>query len=633
MDVQRPDASFATAGHAGTSVASGGSESAAHQVRQILNSRLLDSSSAGPVLRGRRAPTRALRTGTLQHLLPGRDRVVVGALTAAWVVTFIAFWTWWLRPEHSAGWLGLALNSALLFYLSYLPSYFLIAVNRLPGVNPALPIPDVRVAFAVTKAPSEPWSVARTTLEAMLGQRFPTDYDVWLCDEDPTEETAQWCADHGVSLSSRHGVADYHQSHWPRRTKCKEGNLAYFYDHWGYRDYDVVAQLDCDHVPADDYLAEMVRPFEDPAIGYVAAPSVCDANASQSWTVRGRLHKEGTFHGAFQTGHNGGLAPLCIGSHYAVRTAALAEIGGVGPELAEDFSTSFLLNSAGWQGAFAHRVEAHGDGPLTFSAMVTQEYQWSRSLVTVMTNLLPRHLGRFSWALRFRFMFALSYYPLLSLATAAGLCLPAVAAVTGAPWVNVNYFEFLIRWSLLGLWLLAITAFVRRRGMLRPQKVPILSWENWLYTLARWPYIAWGVVAAVWQKIVPVEVGFKVTPKSRNGLEPLPTRLVLPYIGITVMLAGAALIGEFTTHTYGYVFLCLVASLSFALVSTGVGLLHAREASRASAVALPAAIRTTALAPLLASALSWIPLLVAIAAFPGYIAPILGYVSPLFGRP
>ena len=42
-----------------------------------------------------------------------------------------------------------------------------------------------------------------------------------------------------------------------------------------------------------------------------------------------------------------GLAPSCIGSHYAVRTHALKTIGGIGPELAEDFSTSFLLTSAG----------------------------------------------------------------------------------------------------------------------------------------------------------------------------------------------------------------------------------------------------------------------------------------------
>ena len=44
----------------------------------------------------------------------------------------------------------------------------------------------VRTAFVVTKAPSEPWALARRTLRAMLAQRFPHPYDVWLCDEDPS---------------------------------------------------------------------------------------------------------------------------------------------------------------------------------------------------------------------------------------------------------------------------------------------------------------------------------------------------------------------------------------------------------------------------------------------------------------
>ena len=44
---------------------------------------------------------------------------------------------------------------------------------------------------------------------------------------------------------------------------------------------------------------------------------------------------------------------MCIGSHYAVRTRALREIGGLGPELAEDFSTSFLPSAGSAIGPFA----------------------------------------------------------------------------------------------------------------------------------------------------------------------------------------------------------------------------------------------------------------------------------------
>ena len=591
---------------------------------------ILAATPHGPVLSGRRAPTRTLHPGTLVPMLSHRDRVLVGLLTAAWLASLVFFWTWWLQPDHWINLTGTILNTALLLYLSLLPVSFLNAMNRLLAVNPAIAVPKLQVAFAVTKAPSEPWPVAKATLEAMISQDYLYPFDVWLCDEDPSAEVYDWCADQGVRISSRHGIAQYHQSHWPRRTKCKEGNLAYFYDTWGYENYDVVVQLDCDHVPEASYLTEMVRPFQDPAVGYVAAPSVCDANAAQSWSARGRLHREGSFQGANQNGHNGSRGPLCIGSHYAVRVAALADIGGVGPELAEDFSTSFLMNSAGWIGAFASQAEAHGDGPLTFSAMVTQEFQWSRSLMAILLNLFPSHVRRLPWKLRLRYAFALAYYPLLALITTVGILLCAVAAVTGKPWVNVNYLGFLLRWCLLSAWLIAIAAFIRSRGLFRPRRAPIVSWEGSLYLLARIPYIVWGVLAAIRQKLVPGEVSFQVTPKQRDELEPLPSRLILPYVLIGVTLSGAAIVGEFSTEMYGYVFLCLVGSLSFTITAVAVPLLHAHEVAVTAGISLRSAVGATAAKAVAVGAAALVPLVIGIVVYPSYVAPVFANLSPIF---
>ena len=271
-------------------------------------------------------------------------------------------------------------------------------------------------------------------------------------------------------------------------------------------------------------LADLPRcngpPFADPAVGYVAAPSVCDANASESWSARGRLYAEATFHGAFQLGHSAGWSPLCIGSHYAVRTAALSDIGGIGPELAEDFATSFLLNTAGWHGAFAIDAEAHGDGPGTFAAMLVQEFQWSKSLTVVLLKLVPSNLRRLDWPHRLRFVYALCFYLLLVTSTVAGLLLAPVAAVTGKPWMNVNYLAFLVHWWSLSIWLIALAVFLRKRGLLRPQNAPIISWENWLYVLVRWPYIARGLCSAVFRVVRPRAETFKVTPKGSAGLSP-----------------------------------------------------------------------------------------------------------------
>ena len=542
-------------------------------------------------------------------LLSTADRVLVAVLTLGWLGCLGSFWLWWLTPAHRAGWPGLVLNTLLLFYLSVQPAFFFLSANRLRRVDPDVELPRLRIAMVVTRAPSEPWPVAQATLIAMFGQHVPYRYHVWLCDEDPTPEILDWCAQYGVLVSTRRDAPDYHRSSWPRRTRCKEGNLAYFYDTWGYSYYDVVSQFDCDHVPEPTYLAEMIRPFADPAVGYVAAPSICDANAAGSWSGRSRLYREAGFQGPFQAGHVGGLAPTCIGSHYAVRTEALREIGGIGPELAEDFSTAFLLTSAGWEGAFALNAEAHGDGPPTFAAMVTQEFQWSRSLATLLYDLCPRHFGRMLWRLRLRFLQSLLYYPLLVVSAVVGTSLAPIAAVTGVPWVNVSYLGFLTRWAMVAVWPLLLLLLLRRRRLLRPYQSPVISWEVWLSSFTRWPFVVWGVTAATLQKLWPRPVGFKVTPKGGTGLESLPTRLVLPFVALATLLSAAAAIGGPQHHVPGYVLLCLLIATGYTFAATAICLLHAAETGRVAGVAFGAALRATALAPLLA-VLATTPLLV-----------------------
>jgi cellulose synthase (UDP-forming) len=166
----------------------------------------------------------------------------------AWGVAVAYFWVWWLRPHHNVGTTWFIVNSAVLGWITLVPLYLLCLYIR--GRISALEAqpPAGRVAMVVTKAPSEPWRVVRETLEAMLAQQHP--HDTWLADEDPAHETIAWCNAHGVRISTRKGIAAYHRASWPRRTRCKEGNLAYFYDQYGYELYDFVVQMDADHVPA-----------------------------------------------------------------------------------------------------------------------------------------------------------------------------------------------------------------------------------------------------------------------------------------------------------------------------------------------------------------------------------------------
>ena len=94
----------------------------------------------------------------------------------------------------------------------------------------------------------------------------------------------------------------------------------------GYAEYDVVAQFDCDHIPGPTYLSSCLPAFLDPSIGYVACPSVNTLGCSNSWAARGRLYYEAVFNRAGQAAWFPDFMPVCIGSHYVVRTAHLKAV-------------------------------------------------------------------------------------------------------------------------------------------------------------------------------------------------------------------------------------------------------------------------------------------------------------------
>lgn len=479
----------------------------------------------------------------LRLLVPvftGRRRAINIAGIAAWLIALAYFWQWWLRLEHVGSAFRYATVTVVLVWVTLVPAYFIFifARARFPAAGTTMP-DGARVALVATKTPSEPFALVRRTLEAALAQQ-EVPHDTWLADEDPDEETLVWCRANGVQVSCRKGVPEYHNKSWPRRTRAKEGNLAYFYDTFGYDRYDFVSQFDADHVPAPDYLKHAVVPFADPAVGYVSAPSICDSNARESWSARGRLYVEASMHGALQAGYNGGLAPLCIGSHYTVRTSALRSVGGLGPELAEDHSTTLMLNAGGWKGVHAVDAIAHGEGPESFAALVVQEFQWSRSLVTILLEYSPRYVPRLPLRLRFQFLFSQLWYPMFSGMMALMFAMPVVALVTGEPFANVTYVGFVLHILPLSTVLLLLAYWWRSTGFFRPRDAKIVSWEGMAFLFLRWPWSLLGSLAAVWDWWKGTAADFSVTPKGHSRTDLLPKRVVAPYVLLSLVASSTA---------------------------------------------------------------------------------------------
>ena len=512
----------------------------------------------------------------LTPLLTGTRRWKYRIAAVLWVASAIFFWSWWLQPGHVIGMGRFVASTLCLAWIYFLQAYCLfIFLNGARSSAPRPAIGQWHVAMIVTKTPGEPLSVLKKTLTAMLAQDYP--HDTWLADEDPAPETIAWCEENGVRISSRKGVEDYHRATWPRRTRCKEGNLAYFYDRFGYDAYDIVVQLDADHVPQPGYLIEMLRPFADPDVGYVSAPSICDANADESWAARARLDSEATFHGLLQAGYTRLLTPICIGSHYAVRTEALRRIGGLGPDLAEDHSTTLLMAAGGWKGVHAIDAIAYGDGPANVADLATQEFQWSRSLVTILFTYTPRYLKRLPARLKFLFLLGQVWYLTFSAMMVFLYLSPIVALGLDIRFANVSYPAFVGHNSLTILVLIWFAFQIRRDGFFRPYDGKILSREKILFAYLQWPWAAWGCLMAMRDRITGRFVDFRVTPKGTAATKRLPSKVVGVYLVLAIGALMPVLMIDNVDDAQGFYVLSLVNAAIYSSIVLSIVVRHRRD--------------------------------------------------------
>lgn len=521
------------------------------------------------------APDLRLRPYLAPVLTP-RNYARYAVLVGLWLVAALVFWVWWLSPSHIITPGRYALVTLCLFWIFFLQAYFLAMFLRARQAVPRHGGPPLgRVAMVVTKAPSEPFAVVQKTLLAMLEQDIP--HDTWLADEDPQPDTLAWCAANGVQVSTRKGVPEYHQKTWPRRTRCKEGNLAYFYDHFGYARYDFVAQLDADHVPQPDYLRHMLTPFADPRVGYVSAPSICSENARESWVARTRLHAEAMFHGILQAGYSNGWAPMCIGSHYAVRTVALQQVGGLGPDLAEDHSTSMILNAGGWRGVHAMNAIAIGQGPATITDLVTQEFQWSRSLVTLLLSHTPRYYAALPARQKFQFVFSQLWYPLFALFMAVMFALPIAALLFDIRFAEVTFPAFMAHMLPAVLVLIVLAFRIRADGLFRPRDAKVLGWEKAVFAALQWPWVLLGCTMALRDRMYGGFVDFRVTPKGDKVAAMVPWRVLAPYLTLATLSLLPVLLVQNAQDSAGFYVFALINAALYASVFCLIVVNHHRE--------------------------------------------------------
>ena len=463
-----------------------------------------------------------------------QEKVLFGVICLIWVVTFFQFFNIWFleHPENLSNWIFYFLSFPVLWLLFLWAYILLMAILQTENLNNNVAVG--RIAMITTKTPGEPIGLLQGTLRSLLSQDYGGVYDVWLADEDPKDEMVSWCLKHNVKISTRKGNSNYYNSVYPRKGYAKEGNLAYFYDHYGYKDYDFVMQFDSDHAPDKNYLREIMREFHDESVGYVAAPSLTDANLEASWTVGARCDWESATHGIAQRGSRDIFQPVSFGSHYAIRTVALQSVGGIGPELAEDHTTSLFMQAAGWRGGFAGNATCHGFGAVGIAETMYQEYQWVVSMVRVFLIWMPKVLLKLRFLTALQFLFWQLWYPLISLMTLISLIVPIIIVEFNLKNIEISSQGFYSTYLLLNFIGVVALLYLRSLGHLRPQNAWQFNYKTVLLQIMQIPWIIYGAfvgLISVIFRIVPKKL--KVTDKGNQNIRPLALVWLLPHIGIS----------------------------------------------------------------------------------------------------
>src|SRR4051794_18029084 len=351
-------------------------------------------------------------------------------------------------------------------------------------------------------------------------------HETWVLDDGDRPWVQELCRSYGARYVCR-AVHDH----------AKAGNLNHALGLMateaagGAEDIDVIAVLDCDHVPLTTFLTATLGWFEDPEIGLVQGPqSFYNAGAFDDDGVNG---EQGLFFNVLMAARNHPEAgPFWCGSTALVRTRALREIGGVSTDtIVEDMHTTLGLLRSGGRTGYHHQTLAVGLAPATADQYLLQRRRWGLGAMQV---LVKEHL----WSAK-RWLSWRNYYEYLSgtlwwlegAATVLVLMVPVALLLSGAQTSTAGPVAFTAVFS---------AAFAARLWGAKRLYRHQLSWTNAL--ALRVLRIPVGLSCA-WWLVTRRTLEFQVTPKQGSELRTpgrVPRVLLVLLGGLVAVLGYAA---------------------------------------------------------------------------------------------
>jgi cellulose synthase (UDP-forming) len=334
------------------------------------------------------------------------------------------------------------------------------------------------------------------------------------CALEPAHETfvlddgnRAWLAELCETLGARYLSRQVHDHD-------KAGNLNYALavlsaeDVAGVGGADVVAVLDCDHVPLPSFLTSTLGWFADDKVAVVQGPQVF-YNAG-AFDDDGMTGEQGVlFNVQLPAQQEAGADVRWCGSTALLRVDAVSEVGGFSAgTVREDLDTTVGLLSSGWRTVYHLQTVAVGLAPASPSAYLSRQRRRALGGLQVLTRhrlWRRKSLPGLSTTNRLMLLFAAGE-GLRGLATVFAFAIPVVVLLSGATTTTAHPFAILAAFA--AMWVVRLWG---ARLLLRRQ----IQWKTSLaLSILRIPV---GLASLRWllrRDAVP----FIVTPKAGSHM-------------------------------------------------------------------------------------------------------------------
>jgi cellulose synthase (UDP-forming) len=241
----------------------------------------------------------------------------------------------------------------------------------------ALPA-GMRVAVLIPTY-NEPVEVLSPTIAAACD--LEPAHETWVLDDGDRPWVAEMCSALGARYVCR-----------PTHDHAKAGNMNHALQLMveekasGSPGIDIIAVLDCDHVPLPTFLTATIGWFADPEIALVQGPQ-CFYNVG-AFDDDGLTGEQGVFFNVLMPSRNTPAAgPFWCGSTSLLRVSALEDVGGVATEtITEDMHTTLKLIRRGWKTVYHHQTLAVGLAPSTPDQYLLQRRRWGLGAMQILTH-------------------------------------------------------------------------------------------------------------------------------------------------------------------------------------------------------------------------------------------------------